>query len=107
MIEFMFYNMKAQIREAFITKKVINKMYSSRFSKSLMDQISSFKFVEPQDIELVYFTNAGFTPEQHAFLRCMYWSVLLQWVPSHVEFSKRVIYYFILDLGVSPFIKSY
>lgn len=66
-------------------------------------------------IPLCFLNSKDFNKEQDAYLRLAYWSISTANLEKDFGFDdgeaeifmKRFVYFFVLDLGVSPFVKSY
>ena len=55
------------------------------------------------------FLGSNYTMQQRSFLHMAYWSIALsEGKQSQAEiYMKKFIYFFIIDLGISPFVKCY
>ena len=62
-------------------------------------------------IKLAYLQSRNFTKQMHSYLRVAYWAIKVASLDNDsIEseiFMKKFLYFFIIDLGISPFVKCY
>jgi hypothetical protein len=108
-----FFNNEAnqrEIFECFITNEVAQKFRADRYTKLRSKQmLITEDDMEPQEIELAFVNSDKFTKEQRSYLHLVYWSVALsEGNNGKAEvYMKKFIYFFIMDLGISPFVKCF
>lgn len=107
-----FITQKEDIRLAFITPSLIEKHSVGRFSRNYTEQVNFFELLKKQafDIELVYLKSNNFTKEMRSYIHIVYWAINLRRLKGHEhkeEAMQRFLYFFILDLGISPFVECY
>ena len=68
----------------------------------------------PEYIQLAYLTSKKFTKQQKCYMHLAYWAISLANMDDSGEgtgqyevLMKKFVYIFIVDLGISPFVKCY
>lgn len=106
------------IRNAFVTPAIVEKFEKKRFAQQRTKQIEISKHdTAPEYVKLAFIKSNEFTPQQRSYLHLAYWAISLanldERVPEDQDYGKyeiymkKFVYIFVLDLGISPFIKCY
>jgi hypothetical protein len=107
---------KDNIVLAFATEKIVSRFGRQRFSKQEANRMKMSKEdTPPMKIPMCFLNSKEFNKEQDAYLRLCYWSISTANLEADFGFDdgeaevfmKRFVYFFVLDLGISPFVKSY
>lgn len=102
----------SNIFSAFLNPKIRSNFETSRFSNRFTRQ---FKFTKddtpPQRVQLAFLKSKEFTKQQQSYIRLAYWAITMANMdeddPEIEIFMKEFVYVFIIDLGISPFVKCY
>ena len=106
------------IRNAFVTPSIVEKFEKKRFAQQRTKQIEISRHdTPPEYVKLAFIKSNEFTPQQRSYLHLAYWAISLanldERVPEDQDYGKyeiymkKFVYIFVLDLGISPFIKCY
>lgn len=103
---------EANILSCFAPLSIKKKFEASRFTNQRSKHIQiSRNDTLPQRIKLAHLNSKSFTKQMQSYIRIAYWAIFIandsDGDPEAEIFMKKFLYFFILDLGISPFIKCY
>ena len=95
----------------FATQEVKSRFEINRFTKKFNSSLITKDPLKSQTIKLAYLNSKNFTKPMLSYIKLAYWSIFL---PNYYDdtdeiytFMKRFVYYFVIDMGISPFIKCF
>jgi hypothetical protein len=112
MIQYFKEEEDSRIFEAFLSPSIRSQFEASRFSNRFTRQ---HKFTKddtpPQRVQVAFLKSKNFTKQQQSYIRLAYWAISMANMdevdPAIEIFMKEFVYVFIIDLGISPFVKCY
>lgn len=101
-----------EIITAYATPLIRTKFGAQRFSSLDSKRIKFTKSQTPsRTIKVTWLSSNDFNKQQRAYLRLAYWAIsMANDDENHKDaevYMKKFVYFFLLDLGISPFIKCY